>query len=97
MCAFFGVSRAAYYAWVKRMDQTDPDAPRLQWVQEAYEASHRTYGYRRIQIWLARRRGIRLNHKAVFRLMQKLGFARLLAGDVPGEPAPRRRSTGIRI
>jgi putative transposase len=74
MCAFFGVSRAAYYAWVKRMDRADPDEPRLHLVQEAYEASHRTYGYRRIQIWLARQRGLRINHKAVFRLMQKLGI-----------------------
>lgn len=48
LCAFFGVSRAAYYAWVKRMDQADPDEPRLKLVQEGYAASHRTYGYRRI-------------------------------------------------
>jgi hypothetical protein len=50
MCAFFGVSRAAYYAWVKRIDQPDPDADRLTLVQEAFEASHQTYGYRRIQM-----------------------------------------------
>ncbi len=74
LCAFFGVSRAAYYAWVKRMDQADPDEPRLQLVQEAYTASHRTYGYRRIRIWLARQRSICINHKAVLRLMQKLGI-----------------------
>ncbi len=74
LCAFFGVSRSVYYAWVKRMDRADPDEPRLQLVQEAYEASHRTYGYRRIQIWLVRQRGLRLNHKTVFRLMQKLGI-----------------------
>lgn len=74
LCAFFGISRAAYYAWVKRMAQPDPDAPRLQLVQEAYATSHRTYGYRRIQIWLARERGVQLNHKTVLRLMQKLGL-----------------------
>lgn len=74
LCAFFGISRAAYYAWVMRMAQPDPDEPRLQLVQEAYSTSHRTYGYRRIQIWLARQRGIRLNHKTVLRLMQKLGI-----------------------
>ncbi len=74
LCTFFGVSRSAYYAWVRRMDQADPDEPRLQLVREAYDASHQTYGYRRIQIWLARQRGLHLNHKAVFRLMQKLGI-----------------------
>jgi transposase InsO family protein len=74
LCGFFGISRAAYYAWVKRMAQPDPDAPHLQLVQEAYTASRRTYGYRRIQIWLERQRGLRLNHKTVLRLMQKLGI-----------------------
>jgi transposase InsO family protein len=74
LCAFFGVARAAYYAWVQRMDCADPDTERLQLVQEAYTASHRTYGYRRIQIWLARTRGVQLNHKAVLRLMRKLGI-----------------------
>ncbi len=74
MCAFFGVSRAAYYAWVQRMDQPDADQERLDWVQEAYTASHQTYGYRRIQIWLAQKREITINHKTVLRLMRKLGI-----------------------
>jgi transposase InsO family protein len=72
MCQFFGVSRAAYYTWVKRLDQPDPDGERMGWVQEAYERSHRTYGYRRITFWLQRQKGICLNHKAVVRLMHKL-------------------------
>jgi putative transposase len=72
MCGFFGVSRAAYYAWVKRLDQPDVDEERMGWVQEAYEKSHRTYGYRRITIWLRKHKGICMNHKAVLRLMNKL-------------------------
>ena len=36
MCSFFGISRAAYYAWRKRMDRPDPDQERLQQVLEAY-------------------------------------------------------------
>ena len=44
MCAFFGVSRAAYYAWVNKLDQADPDRERMELVQEAYEASHKIYG-----------------------------------------------------
>ncbi len=74
LCAFFGISRAAYYGWVQRMVQGDPDEPHLRLVQEPYAASHRTYGYRRIQIWLTRQRSIHLNHKAVLRLMRKLGI-----------------------
>jgi len=45
MCQFFGISRAAYYVWVNKMDQPDPDAEHLAWVQEAYQQSRRTYGY----------------------------------------------------
>ena len=74
MCDFFGISRAAYYAWVKRLDQPDPDAERMILVQEAYDASHQTYGYRRVQIWIHQKRGITMNHKAVLRLMNKMGI-----------------------
>jgi len=74
MCRFFGVSRAAYYAWVKRLEQVDVDGVRLEQVREAYERSHRTYGYRRIVLWLDKQKGICINHKAVLRLMNKLNI-----------------------
>lgn len=77
MCEFFGVSRAAYYAWVKKIDQPDPDQTYLALVQEAYEQSHRIYGYRRITIWLRKHKGVELNHKAVLRLMNKLNIRSL--------------------
>ena len=41
---------------------------------EAYERSRRSYGYRRIQIWIERECGIKINHKAVLRLMRKLNI-----------------------
>lgn len=69
-----GVSRSAYYAWVKRMDRPDPDQDRMQLVVEAYERSRKTYGYRRIQIWIEREYGLKINHKAVLRLMKKLNI-----------------------
>lgn len=74
MCEFFGVSRAAYYKWMKRLDGGDPDEERMQWVQEAYEKSYRIYGYRRITVWLQKQKGLRFNHKAVLRLMNKLNI-----------------------
>ena len=73
MCQFFGVLRAAYYEWVKRLDQPDSDRARMKQVQAAYEKSHRTYGYRRIALWL-KRQGFCINHKAVLRLMNKLNI-----------------------
>lgn len=74
MCEFFGVSRAAYYAWVKALDRPDPDKERMSWVQEAYEISHCTYGYRRIGLWLDRQKGVCINHKTILRLMNKLNI-----------------------
>jgi putative transposase len=74
MCEFFGVSRAAYYAWVKKLDASDPDQERMEQVQAAYEGSHKTYGYRRITLHLQIKIGLSINHKAVLRLMHKLGI-----------------------
>lgn len=74
MCAFFGISRAGYYSWLQRLGRVDPDWERMQLVQQAYRRSHRTYGYRRITYWLRREKGLVLNHKAVLRLMQKMGL-----------------------
>lgn len=71
MCAFFGVSRAAYYQWVQDLEQPRQD-PRRGWVQEAFAASHRTYGYRRIGLWIERQKGVRINHKAILRLMREM-------------------------
>ncbi len=74
MCEFFGVSRAAYYAWVKKLGEADADQERMEQVQAVYEASHKTYGYRRITIHLQTKLGLHINHKAVLRLMCKLGI-----------------------
>jgi len=74
MCGFFGVSRAAYYEWVRKLAEADPDQERMEQVQAAYEASHKTYGYRRVTIHLQQKMKICINHKAVLRLMHKLGI-----------------------
>jgi putative transposase len=74
MCEFFGISRAAYYEWTQKVTQPDTDQAHLAAVQEAYEQSHKTYGYRRITLWLRKYKGLYLNHKAVLRLMNKLNI-----------------------
>jgi transposase InsO family protein len=56
------------------MDRPDADQDRMQLVLEAYEKSRRTYGYRRIQIWIEREYGMKINHKSVLRLMRKLNI-----------------------
>jgi len=74
MCEFFAVSRAAYYAWVKKLGEADPDQERMDQVQAAYETSHKTYGYRRITLHLQQNQGLSINHTAVLRLMRKLNI-----------------------
>jgi transposase InsO family protein len=74
MSAYLGVSRSGYYAWLQRMDQVDPDQEKLDWVKAAYEQNRRVYGYRRITAALRRTPGLQINHKAVYRLMRKLGL-----------------------
>jgi putative transposase len=86
MCDFFHVSRAAYYKWVKKQEQPDPDAERLQQEQRVYETSHKTYGYRRITIHLQTKQGVAINHKTVLRLMHKLGIR-----SVARQPNPYRK------
>ena len=56
------------------MDEPDLDEERMFLVKEAYERSHKTYGYRRIGIWIDREYGIKINHKTVLRLMRKLNI-----------------------
>ena len=70
MCRFFEVSRSGYYDYVKRMDIPAWDLPLADKIRECQEHSHRTYGYRRVHIWLERQ-GIHKNPKTVLRIMQK--------------------------
>jgi putative transposase len=74
MCAFFGVSRAAYYAGIKRFEVEDRDTEKMKLVEKVWESSHKTYGYRRVKLALAQKEGVNLNHKTVLRLMNKLNI-----------------------
>jgi transposase InsO family protein len=90
MCQFFGVSRAGYYEWVKRLEDPDPDRERMREVQTVYEASHKTYGYRRITMELQDQQGQCINHKTVLRLMRKLGIR-----SVARKPFPYRKAEDL--
>ena len=74
LCELLEISRASYYAWVKRMDQPDPDQECMKLIEAAYQASRKSYGYRRIQLWIFQNYEIQINHKAVLRLMNKMGI-----------------------
>ncbi len=70
MCRFFKVSRSGYYDFVKRMDIPAKDLPLAEKIRECQEQCGKTYGYRRVQLWLERN-GIHHNPKTVLRVMQK--------------------------
>ena len=70
MCRFFGVSRSGYYGYVSRMDVPAKDLPLAEKIKECQERCGKTYGYRRVHIWLERH-GIYHNPKTILRVMQK--------------------------
>ena len=70
MCRFFGVSRSGYYDYLKRMDKPAKDLSLAEQIRICQDQFGRTYGYRRVHIWLERN-GIYHNPKTVLRVMQK--------------------------
>jgi transposase InsO family protein len=74
MSAYLDVSRSGYYAWLKRINREDPDQEKLDWVKRVYLQNRKVYGYRRVTHALHQTYGVKLNHKAVYRLMRKLGL-----------------------
>ena len=70
MCRFFEVSRSGYYDFVKRIDIPAKDLPLAEKIKECQEECGKTYGYRRVYLWLERK-GIHHNPKTVLRVMQK--------------------------
>lgn len=74
MCLFFGVSRSGYYDFIKRMDNPDKDEILAQQIAECQQRCTKTYGYRRVHIWLCRVKHIYRNPKTVLRVMRKYGL-----------------------
>jgi transposase InsO family protein len=71
MCKFFGVSRSGYYDFAKRMEKSDKDEIIVNLIRECQKKTKDTYGYRRVKIWILRKTGKNINHKAVLRIMNK--------------------------
>ena len=70
MCRFFEVSRSGYHDYVKRMDIPDKDLPLANMIKECQDNCGKTYGYRRVHIWLERHNVYR-DPKTILRIMQK--------------------------
>ena len=70
MCKFFAVSRSGYYAFVRRLGKPEKDAALAEVIAQQQKRSFRTYGYRRMWLWL-KRQNIFYNPKTVLRVMKK--------------------------
>lgn len=70
MCNFFSVSRSGYYAFVQKIDIQAKDYELALQIEECQAKCGKTYGYRRVHIWLERN-GIHKNPKTVLRVMNK--------------------------
>ena len=46
------VSRSGYYKYVKQMQQPAKDLELAEKIRKKQESSRKTYGYRRIKLWL---------------------------------------------
>ena len=73
MCKFFEVSRSGYYAFVKRLGRPEHDTELAEQIRECQKVTDKTYGYRRVWIWL-NRKNIHRNPKTVLRVMKKYGL-----------------------
>jgi len=73
MCRFFEVSRSGYYDYAKRMKRPELDEELAKKIAECQERVGKTYGYRRIHIWL-KKQGFVRNPKTILRVMQKYGL-----------------------
>jgi len=73
MCRYFGVSRSGYYGYVSRMNIPAWDLPLAEKIQECQDECGKTYGYRRVHVWLEQH-NIYRNPKTVLRVMQKYGL-----------------------
>ena len=74
MCKFFGVSRSGYYDYIKRRRLLPRNTELVGLVSECQKSCGKTYGYRRVQIWLERKKSLHFNPKTVLRIMNKYGL-----------------------
>ena len=74
MCRFFGVSKSGYYDFVKRIDKPERHTYLALLIAECQEQCKKTYGCRRVQIWLQKKKNISINIKTALLVMNKYGL-----------------------
>lgn len=74
MCRLFEVSRSGYYAWRNRQKKASKDQWLIDLIVECQQKCKQTYGIRRVQLWIERQTGKRVNLKVILRIMRKLNL-----------------------
>lgn len=74
MCHVLGVSYSSYYKWKLRQQKPDRDLQLIELITDRYEKSQKSAGYRQLTLQLYTHHGLVVNHKAVYRIMKKLGI-----------------------
>lgn len=74
ICAFYGVSRSGYYRWLSQKNKRDKDTLLAESIAECQQIRGKIHGYRYIQLWLEKTKGIYRNPKTVLRIMRKYGL-----------------------
>jgi putative transposase len=70
MCQLAGVSRAGFYRWLQQREPVAADMELRSALQRIVIEHRGRYGYRRVQIELGKR-GMRVNHKRLLRIMRE--------------------------
>jgi putative transposase len=70
MCQLAAVSRAGFYRWLQAREPVEEDLRVRSSIQQIFVEHKKRYGYRRVSAEL-RRRGMRVNHKRVARMMRE--------------------------
>lgn len=85
LCVILKLNRSSYYKWLRR-DQSDQevrDKVLIDCITVLYQESNGIFGYRRMQLNLKRRFGLRCNKKRVHRLMQVVGLKSVIRRKRP--------------
>lgn len=74
MCRFFSVSRSGYYDYAKSRALEQRDKSLAEMIAQCQNRCGKTYGYRRVHLWLKREKDYCCNPKTVLRVMRKYGL-----------------------
>lgn len=87
LCQLAGVSRSGYYKWLHHKSYKSAkqiaNEDLMKKIMECHSKLRGIYGYLRVQVWLYKTYGLRINHKRVYRLMKRLGIRSMIRRKRP--------------